>query len=141
VDQSGNFVSLAGFEDIKGALIIDAEVVTARAPDAGHGSGVENGIDAVAGGEDELGIADIALNELTAGGCDSGVVFAAEDADSVSLISELFDDVETEKASTTGNEHTHGFAGGLHRLFLGVGIIFLSAGFGKCLKTLEIFGW
>ena len=80
VDESGNFVGVAGVEDIESALVIDAEVEAAWAPDAGHGGGVEDGIDAVAGAEYKLGIADITLNQLGAGGGDRGVVFAAEDA-------------------------------------------------------------
>lgn len=111
VDESGNFVSVAGVENIESALVVDAEVETAWAPDAGHGGGMENGFDAVAGTEYKLGIADITLNQLGAGGGDSGVVFAAEDSNCVSVISQLFDDVETEKASATGNENAHGFAG------------------------------
>ena len=49
--------------------------------------------------------------------------------------------METEKASTTGDENTHGFAGGLHGVLLVLGIIFLLAGFGKCLKMLDILRW
>lgn len=41
---------------------------------------MKNGIDAVAGVEYELAIANVALNQLGAGGGDSGIVFAAEDA-------------------------------------------------------------
>lgn len=80
VDESGDFVSVAGVEDIESPLVIDAEVETAWTPDAGHGGGVKNGIDAVAGVEYELAIANVALNQLGAGGGDSGIVFAAEDA-------------------------------------------------------------
>jgi hypothetical protein len=138
VDESGNFVGVAGVEDIESALVIDAEVEAAWAPDAGHGGGVEDGIDAVAGAEYKLGIADITLNQLGAGGGDRGVVFAAEDANCVSVVSQEFDNMKTEKASATGNKNTHGIAGGLHKMFLASGIIFLLAGFEKCMKTLEI---
>ena len=49
--------------------------------------------------------------------------------------------MKTEKASATGNKNTHGIAGGLHKMFLASGIIFLLAGFEKSLKTLEILRW
>lgn len=59
----------------------------------------------------------------------------------MSVFSQLFDEVQTEKATATGDENTHGVAAGLHEMFLTMGIVFLLASLGKYLKTLEIFGW
>lgn len=137
MDQSGDFLAAAGIENIQGSLKIGAEVQVFRAPDAWDGSGMEDGIDVTAGMEHGAGIANIAVNEFCAGLGDGRIVSSAEDSDGMALFSELFDDVETEKATSSGDEDLHVAGVRLHGKSPKSRIYFFVAGFWKNAKRLE----
>jgi hypothetical protein len=134
VDQSGDFLAAAGIENIQGSLKIGAEVQVFGAPDTWDGSGMEDGINVTAGMENGAGIANIAVNEFCAGLGDGRIVSSAEDSDGMALFSELFDDVETEKATSSGDEGLHVAGVRLHGKFQKSRIYFSWRVFGKTRK-------
>jgi hypothetical protein len=104
-------VFATGIQDIQGALVIDPEVEAAGAPDTGYCGGVEDRVHAIAGAKNESRIADVALDQLGAGGRDGGVVSATQHSYGVTLCSQEFDEIEAKKASASGDEHLQGFGG------------------------------
>lgn len=98
---------------------------------------MEDRVHAIAGAKNESRIADVALDQLGAGGRDCGVVSATQDSYGVTLCSQEFDEIEAKKASASGDEHLQGFGVCRHSGFRKERIEISVAGFGKRPKTAE----
>jgi hypothetical protein len=116
IDERADFLPEAGIDEIECAVEVDTEVGIARAPDSGDSSGMEDCMNTRTRLNNNTRVLDISLKSLCSGCLDSRVKFAGEDADVMSELAELLNEVESEKSATTCDEHLHLFWGRVHFL-------------------------
>ena len=108
VNEAGDAVGAAAFENRAGAEDVGAEKIAVAAPDADFGGGVENGGVAGAGGADGGGVVEGGGDEADAAGGERGVGVAREDGDGAASGEKAFDEAAAEEAGAAGDEDGRG---------------------------------
>ena len=94
-------------DDVPRAERVGLEELFPGADHAGDAADVEHGIDAAAGSDDRLAIAQIGPNHFDAEGVERRAILAADRPNAVAASDKLFDDVQPEKAAAAGNQCVH----------------------------------
>ena len=104
VDEGAHAVGLAGGDDVRRPVDVDADVLFPRAPDAGLRRHVEDVVAPLDRGVDRRAVGDVAAMEFDLGREFAGERGAAEHADAVAAGEAAADDGLAEEAGAAGDE-------------------------------------